>query len=238
MAIDYISQEQLARNALYENISERVNYLLKDHSSIRLLEAGCGSATYVNFKQVIESVGIDISKEQLARNAFIKEKIHGDIQTFPLPLEEFDVVICWDVLEHLPDPMMALKNFFKTLRKRGILILAFPNLLSFKGFLTKLTPFWFHNLFYRAVGYQNKPFPTCFRFSIRPDHLRKYVISNGFTIEYNLMKEGFGQKRIRNRFLAVDIFLSSLDLLIKDLTFCRLDSFLLDYCVMIFRKTR
>jgi hypothetical protein len=55
-------------------ISEKVNSLLVGKSSIKLLEAGCGSASYFNFAPAVKYVGIDNSQEQLDRNEVIQEK--------------------------------------------------------------------------------------------------------------------------------------------------------------------
>ncbi len=48
--------------------------------SVCLLEAGCGSASNINFGDNVRMVGIDISKKQLERNSTLHEKIIGDIQ--------------------------------------------------------------------------------------------------------------------------------------------------------------
>lgn len=44
-------------------------------------------------------------------------------------------------LERLPRPKDALLNLCRTVRPQGLLILGFPNLLSVKGIVTKITPF-------------------------------------------------------------------------------------------------
>ena len=232
-----ISKEESLRSEYYKMVSERVDCFLQHLEKIKMLEAGCGSATHITFKRPIESVGIDISEEQLTRNTAITERIHGDIQTYPLPREAFDAVICWDVLEHLPKPMMALRNLFGTVRNGGILVLAFPNLISFKGLVTKWTPYLFHKLFYRVVGYHKTPFRTYLCYSIRPHHVKKFAASNGFSVEFSLLSEGFQQKRVRNRYVLFDTLLYLLDRLLQGLTFGKADGFLLDSCVMILKKS-
>ena len=116
---------------LSQTISDMINTALQGRPGLRLLEAGCGSASYFDFANVTRTVGIDISREQLDRNAFVQEKILGDIQTYPLARNEFDIVVCWDVLEHLSRPQEALHNLCHAVRPGGVLILGFPNLLSF-----------------------------------------------------------------------------------------------------------
>ena len=146
-----------------EAVSEAANSQLAGKSHIKLLEAGCGSATHIRLKPPAHAVGIDISTEQLARNSVVHEKIVGDIQRYPLPKNEFDVAICWMVLEHLSRPQDALLNLFASVKPQGLVILGFPNLLSFKGVVTKITPFWFHVVFYRFMKYTSRPFPASIR---------------------------------------------------------------------------
>ena len=231
-----IRKEESMRSEYYQMVSERVDCLLQHREKIKLLEAGCGSATHITFNRPVESVGIDISEEELAGNTAIRERIHGDIQTYPLPLEKFDAVICWDVLEHLPKPMMALRNLFGTVRRGGILVLAFPNLISFKGLVTKWTPHLFHRVFYRVIGYDKTPFQTYLCYSIRPRHVKEVAASSGFSVEFSLLSEGFQQKRVRDRYVLFDILVYLLDLLLRGLTLGKIDSFLLDSCVMILKK--
>jgi 2-polyprenyl-3-methyl-5-hydroxy-6-metoxy-1,4-benzoquinol methylase len=94
-----MSQEEI--NKLQSVISHQ---LLSNKKNIRVLEAGCGSASHFNFGQNAYLVGIDISEEQLKSNSVLNEKILGDIQVYNLPVTNFDVIVCWYVLEHLPEP--------------------------------------------------------------------------------------------------------------------------------------
>src|SRR5262249_30880917 len=87
-------------NEIREAVSDAANSQLEGKTHIKLLEAGCGSATHVRFKPVVHAVGIDISKEQLDRNTAVQEKILGDLQEYPLPKSEYDVALCWMVLAH------------------------------------------------------------------------------------------------------------------------------------------
>jgi SAM-dependent methyltransferase len=157
----------------------------------RVLEAGCGSATYVPIPDRARLTGIDISAKQLARNAFLDASILGDIQTYPLPGHSYDIVICWDVLEHLPRPRQAMENLLRSVRPEGLLVLAVPNLLSAKGLLTKVTPHCFH-VWVRRVLFGERdagrdefgPFPTFLRRSITPRALRSFAVERGLLIDY------------------------------------------------------
>jgi 2-polyprenyl-3-methyl-5-hydroxy-6-metoxy-1,4-benzoquinol methylase len=135
-------------------------------------------------------VGIDVSRDGLERNTLVHEKILGDIQTFPLPPESFDAIVCWDVLEHLPRPESAFANLAQALKPGGRLTIGVPNFLSPKALITKVTPHWFHVWFYRYVFKfrhagepGHGPWPTHLRWSIRPSGLRKLALEHDLRIE-------------------------------------------------------
>ena len=134
---------------------------------MRVLEAGCGSASYLAFPADAWIVGIDISELQLERNAHVHERIVGDIQTHEFAPDEFDAIVCWDVLEHVDDPGAALDRFMTALRPGGLLFLGVPDRDSIKGILTRGLPFRAHVWFYRRILRSQRagtkdfgPFPT------------------------------------------------------------------------------
>lgn len=50
----------------------------------------------------------------------------GDITAIPAPDASFDVVMCTEVLEHVPDPVAALREMVRLLRSGGRLLLTAP----------------------------------------------------------------------------------------------------------------
>jgi SAM-dependent methyltransferase len=219
-----------------EVTSQKANALLKGKSVIKVLEAGCGSASHIKFDAAVHAVGIDISRDQLDKNKTIQESILGDLQTYPLPKNEFDVVVCWTVLEHLSRPDDALLNMFASVQPGGLVILGFPNLVSIKGVVTKFTPLWFHTLFYRLQHYKSSPFPTYFRMAIMPHRIMRLAEKNGFSVELCRIVEGRVTQKFRARYRVVNLAFSTLDTVVKILSFGRSQSLLLDSCAMILRK--
>jgi ubiquinone/menaquinone biosynthesis C-methylase UbiE len=71
---------------------------------ISVLEAGCGARSPVDFGDLAHVVGLDIDEAALRKNDKLDEALVGDLETYPLPAETFDVVFCRYVLEHLKDP--------------------------------------------------------------------------------------------------------------------------------------
>jgi SAM-dependent methyltransferase len=221
---------------LADEISAKANSLLVGKARIKLLEAGCGSASHFKFQPEVKSVGIDISQEQLDRNRAIQEQILGDLQTYPLPREEFDIVVCWDVIEHLSRPRDALKNMFAATKPEGLLILGFPNLGSFKGIVTKYTPFWFHELFYRFMKYSSRPFKTYLRWAILPRNVRRFAENNGCSVVYCRLVEGGVTRKVRERLWPIHAFLTCGDFVARVLSFGRIPSLTLDGCALILQK--
>jgi SAM-dependent methyltransferase len=211
------------------------------NQTLRVLEAGCGSSTNFRFPRS-RSVGIDISQEQLDRNTLLDEKILGDIETFPLESLSFDIIFCWDVLEHLERPEKALVNFARALRENGIIVLGGPVARSVKGAVTKYSPHWFHVLVYRHLqsnknsgkpGYA--PFKTVFKDSMSPPFLVRFARENQLLVEQHTLYEGPSQILLRKRQRLIDVGLCLLSLAIKILSFGRLDSSISDF-VIVLRK--
>jgi len=134
-------------------ITEAVQVLMRDLELTKpamVLEAGCGSTSdvYLPFKKRV--TGIDIDAEQLKHNDRIEMKIQGDLQTYELPQNQFDIVACVDVLEHLPFPEKAFANMSRSVKPGGYLLIAGPEPYSYKGFLARYTPhsmrFFVHKL--------------------------------------------------------------------------------------------
>lgn len=222
---------------LEREIEETANRLLRGKEEVKVLEAGCGIASYFNFGARTYLVGIDISDQQLQQNDVIQERILGDIQTYPLPRNEFDVVVCWMVLEHLSRPKDALANMFRSLKPGGILILGIPNLLSVKGMVTKFTPFPFHKAFYRFMRYTSEHFPTYLRTAIIPGRIVKYAEREGLQLELCRLTEGGVSRRLRERVRSIDNSFSFMEIFVRAISFGRLKSPLLDACGMILKKT-
>jgi SAM-dependent methyltransferase len=176
----------------------------------RVLEAGCGSLSHLSLSGD-HVTGIDISLEQLARNEGLAVKIHGDLETYPLPAGVFDLVISWDVLEHLSAPERALANLAKSLAPGGLLILALPNRSSVKGLVTRLTPHAFHVWTYRALwGVERAgegdraPFRTFLRPTVAPAAIREFARRSGLAIRLEATYESLMQHRLRKNHVLVD----------------------------------
>jgi SAM-dependent methyltransferase len=177
-----------------------------ERGPLRVLEAGCGRRASFDYSGAEQVVGIDVSKEQLAHNDWADEKIVGDLQVHPLESDAFDLVVCWDVLEHLLEPLSALDNLARAVKSDGIIVLGLPNVASVKGLVTRFTPLRFHIWFFRIVRKSKRagrtgegPFPTYLRWSLRARSLRAWTRARGLRIDLLVAYESPIQQSLRRQ---------------------------------------
>jgi SAM-dependent methyltransferase len=162
-----------------------------------VMDVGCGGAMRVKFPTGAVFNGIDISAESAARNSAISSIIIGDIQQCPLPRRAYDVVVCWELLEHVRDPLAALSNMIASVRQGGLIVLAFPNRASLKGVVTRYSPHWLHVwLMRRFWGQKNAgrpgyaPFETYLAPALAPEAIRDFTERGGFETVFFRLYEG------------------------------------------------
>jgi len=227
----------MAAGLFRNEISDLVNLHFKGRQDLKLFEAGCGSASHFGFIGVTRSVGIDISREVLDKNTVLDEKILGDLQTHPLPKKQFDIVVCWDVLEHLSTPRAALTNMFSAVSPDGLIILGFPHLMSIKGLVTRFTPFWFHVWFYkRILKSKVLPFPTYLRADIIPSRVVKFSDENGFSALFYGVKQGPAAEKLGQKLWLFKAATASVDALWRVATLGNRPSLLADNCAIVLQR--
>jgi SAM-dependent methyltransferase len=217
--------------------------LMKGRPGLNVLEVGCGSCSHVDMGANPIITGIDISEKQLARNEVLTHKICGDIASYDLGEGVYDVVICWWILEHLTDPKLALINAQRSLKEDGLLIIAVPNIRSFKGLLTKYTPHAFHIWSYRHIlGYENAgvddqvPFVTFLRWFLAPNSIRKFADHYKLAIEHFFLYENPNQVNLRARSPLISGGWVLLQGVTKLLSLGTIDAYESDFIVVL-RKT-
>ena len=99
-----------------------------------LLDLGCGSGSFLEFmkSESWKLYGIEMSAED-ARTAEGRSKAQvfvGDILDGPFSAESFDVITCFDVLEHLYDPRRVMSRISEWLKPGGIFYVLVPNVDS------------------------------------------------------------------------------------------------------------
>lgn len=87
----------------------------------RLLDLGCGNRPYRPLlKNISEYVAFDMDKEGS------QSDVVGTVATLPFLSSSFDSVLSTQVLEHVPEPWLMLKEISRVLRPGGQLLLSAP----------------------------------------------------------------------------------------------------------------
>jgi len=107
---------------------------------MKVLDAGCGAGRHLceAFRHPgIDVVGIDLSYDDLAKTRALLNLMSLELENqwllaratithLPFPDNVFDVVICSEVLEHIPDNLRAIKEIVRVLKPKGILAVSVP----------------------------------------------------------------------------------------------------------------
>lgn len=122
----------------------------------RILDAGAGTQRYRKFCTHLNYVSQDFAEYdgkgdaaglQTGEFNYGKLDIVSDITCIPEPDASFDAIMCIEVLEHLPHPVLAIKEFARLLRTSGYLILTAPfcSLTHFSPyhFCTGFSRYWY-----------------------------------------------------------------------------------------------
>lgn len=127
-----------------------------------VLDVGAGSCPYRSFFShcVYKTQDFStLSKDQLTDHAGYGQIDYvSDILSIPVDDESFDVIVCTEVLEHVSEPILALKEFGRILKPGGKLLLTAPLGSGIHQepyhFYGGYTPYWYRR-FLPENGFNN-----------------------------------------------------------------------------------
>jgi len=99
----------------------------------RLLDIGAGYGFFLIAAEADgwETVGVEMSSHAaaIAKNNIRGSVFTGSLESFQKEVDdEFDVIVMWDFLEHVDNPLMALQSAHQLLATEGCLFIRTPNL--------------------------------------------------------------------------------------------------------------
>jgi ubiquinone/menaquinone biosynthesis C-methylase UbiE len=187
--------------------------LKKIPNNSRILDAGAGQLQYKKFCSHLYYVSQDFGKYEgkgdqvgLQTTTWDQSRLDivCDIVNIPEPDESFDAIMCIEVLEHLPNPIAALKELTRLLKPGGQLIVTAPfcSLTHFSpffyqtGYSENFYRYWYEKFGLRIIDIQkNGNF-----FEYLAQETRRI---NSMSNKYSTYKMESIDKQIINRMLAL-----------------------------------
>lgn len=138
------------------NESARVNWieqtLKKIPNGLTILDAGAGESQFKKYCSHLKYIAQDFGQYsgdgevglQTGTWDTSKLDIVSDILSIPLPNHSVDAIMCTEVLEHIPDPIGAIKEFSRLVKPGGYLLITAPF-----ASLTHFAPYHFASGFSR-----------------------------------------------------------------------------------------
>lgn len=112
----------VGRRAILESFLRPITEKIRNpRSAIRILDVGCGTGANIEMlSQFGEAEGVDVSDDALefCRRKGLKAQ-KGLAETLPFADETFDLTTALDVVEHLDDDVVGLKEMFRVTKRGG-----------------------------------------------------------------------------------------------------------------------
>lgn len=154
----------------------------------RILDLGCGLGygAAILSKSGRNVIGIDFSLAALsyARSVYRgPQYVVANINNLPFRNNIFDVVVAFEIIEHVPEPHRALDEISRVLREKGVLFASTPN-------IENLSNRFAHLIFKRPYKVEN------------PYHILEFTYKDFL----NLIREhGFRINKIQGQILTIPV---------------------------------
>jgi ubiquinone/menaquinone biosynthesis C-methylase UbiE len=126
-----IRKARTMQKVLLDNLGE------ENTARMSLLDVGASTGIIDEFlsRSFAQVIGIDIDSKAIAhaQNTRISEKLNfqtGDAMSLDFPDNSFDVVVCSQVYEHVPDARIMMDEIFRVLKPEGVCYFAAGNRLA------------------------------------------------------------------------------------------------------------
>jgi SAM-dependent methyltransferase len=147
------------------NLRNRDRWIAEQAASVppgaKVLDVGAGSAPYRALFSHCEYKTQDFAQlkdEQLRHGGYAPMNFVSEANAIPVPDASFDVIICTEVLEHVPEPISVVREFGRIVGPGGRLIMTAPLGSGIHQepyhFYGGYTPYWYQR-FLREAGFDS-----------------------------------------------------------------------------------
>jgi len=173
-------KESKVVNLMFQNRYRLLRSLLKNQKG-KILVVGCGSRDEMSIlNKGCQGVAFDISEVAIKKSKIKYPQFRyvvGNAMKMPFKKEEFDCLICSEVIEHLPDDEKFLKEAHRILKPGGRLILTTPNWISWYGVARKIG----ETLFRKPFTSGNQPIDNWYTYwSLKRKTDKYFVLLNRY----------------------------------------------------------
>jgi len=131
----YTSGSPLIQWLLNRLLKKTSNLLLKINApSLSGLDVGCGEGNFIDYLTRQKAIGslvaieLDNSKLRFAKQQYpTLTYLNADVNALNFKKDSFDYVIASEILEHLPDPMDAIREIRRVAKNDAYLIVSVPH---------------------------------------------------------------------------------------------------------------
>ena len=182
------------RRKEHEMIERLIRKKASNSEPIHILEAGCGRKWPFRLERnqyILTGVDMDKDALEIRKNTLsdLHKTIEGDLCSVDLGADKYDVIYSSFVLEHIKRADLVMKNFVKWAKPNGIIIIKLPDPYSVRGYITRITPHWFHVFYYRFIMRHKKagkpgygPYPTHYNPIVSRSGIRDFCNDGGNNI--------------------------------------------------------
>ena len=190
---DYVRNIQ--SNYLIQKIAPLIN------RGAKILDVGSGYGSFVleaihngydAYGIEIEMFEHEISRERAREKSIVPERFAlGSALFLPYPDESFDMVSFWNVLEHIADYRIAIKEAKRVLRPGGVIFIVAPNYCAFRKEAHYHLP-WIPmfpkplaRLYLKVLGRNTSFLDQCI-FYVTMFGLKRYLASQGLRVSTDI----------------------------------------------------
>jgi SAM-dependent methyltransferase len=184
----------------YAEAEQFVDAILPREAVLKVLDIKAGEQRF-EIRRPSYVVGVDVLQAERGLRLDADEHRVMDLEQVDLESNEYDVVLCVNVLEHAREPQVLLHQVSKALKPGGTFVIVVPNVVSLKSFFVRLVPWAVQRWLYaHLLRGDDHPARAAHRFSLRPTALVRQARLRGWKVEFFRTYEGRVQRSIRQRF--------------------------------------